>query len=150
MAVVAAEPSWAQRMALSQTATRAAVPRNPSPAQVMPVTMAPQFRDTQEVPDGVFFSALRPALLVLVHGLAARRDAVRQHLFVPARCRPRLSASKLPAGRSAHEGNDPVVIGIASRTMDVSAPIPISPGPVPNAKSPIITAPLVKLPVPMA
>ncbi len=64
----------------STTVPRASLPQGQVGTEVTVATRDPEFPNASQTPGGGFFNPLRPKLIVLVHGQAARRDAVSGHL----------------------------------------------------------------------
>lgn len=84
LSLVVWEPSHGQipTRPKTKTAPKELVPQELPTAELMPTMTDPEFRDASQTPGAGFFTSVpaRPKLIVLIHGQAARRDAVCGHL----------------------------------------------------------------------
>ncbi len=78
--IVAAGAGRSQTAARLKPATPTATPEKVAAAALTPTLRDAEFPNANPNPGSGFFNTLRPKLIVLVHGQAARRDAVCGHL----------------------------------------------------------------------
>lgn len=79
MAVIAS-PLCAHASSQFKTLPRPSIPQGQATTEVTVAAHDPEFPNASQTPGAGFFNPLRPRLIVLVHGQAARRDAVSGHL----------------------------------------------------------------------